>query len=296
MRYLFPNLAIALTIVAASACAACEPTLVSTLPLISSDRPVIRATIDGAAVIMLIDTGAQTTIVTPETASRLKLKRDSNRGSHLVTLGGARAVPNVIIDRLAFSGASFTTLSVPAMTLRGAAAGQDGIIGGDLLHQFDLDIDIAHQKLTLYRPESCTPVHPPWDAHYQTWPVTISPRQQITFPAKLDGHAVTALLDTGAFRGTLSRAAAERAGVTPAELQRDFARRTSAPLIYRFSRHHFDSLAFGNQIFRDTWLDVVDFNQEGVDMLIGVDYLLRRRVFISYASGIIFMQPEPDSN
>lgn len=279
---------------AAPAFAACEPAVVATIPLISIDRPVIHATIDNVAVVLLVDTGSQTTIVTPETAARIGLKRDPDQVSHLAMLSGGHAVPNVLVDKLSFPSVNLFHLSLPSLTLRSQAAdGQDGVIGDDILHNFDLDIDVPHQKLTLYHAVTgCTAAQPPWNAPAQSWPITISSRWQITFPAVINGHKLTALLDTGSFHGTLARPAALRVGVTAADLQHDFASRTAGPLGYDVKRHHFNSVAFGGQNYPDTWLDVVDFDQEGVDMLIGVDYLLTRRVFISYAHSTIFISPE----
>jgi hypothetical protein len=222
------------------------------------------------------------------------LHKDPDHQSRLIMLSGGHPAPNVLVDKLAFAGLSINHLSLPTISLRSRAPGQDGIVGDDILHNFDLDIDVAHQKLTLYRPGSCSPTRPPWEAA-QSWPITISARQQITFPAILNGHPLTALLDTGAFRGTVSRAAALKVGATAAELQRDFARNTSGPLGYRFSRQHFNDLSFGGKSYPNTFLDVVDFNEDGIDMLIGIDYLLQRRVFISYATGMIFVSPEAPS-
>lgn len=283
---------VALTLINGSALAACQPAPVATLPLISPERPVIHAQINGAAVIMMVDTGAQVSIVTPETAARIGLPKDPQHSAHLMTINGGRAVPNALVDTLTFPGVALTHLSLPMMALRGRARGQDGIVGADILLAFDLDIDTLHQHLTLYQPGSCKPVQPPWDAE-QSWPINVSARRQITFAASLNGRPITAMLDTGAVRGTLTRAAALRVGVTPAELERDFADHGDGPLGYRFVRQHFASLAFGGQTFTDLWLDVVDFNPGGVDMLLGDDYMTHRRLFISYAAGRMFMRPEP---
>lgn len=293
LAYIVGPALVGLTLIAGSALAACQMTPIATLSLVTPERPVIHAQINGQAVIMMVDTGAQLSVVTPEIASRIGLPQDPHRSTRLMTIAGLHAVPNALVDKLTFPGVDLTHLSLPMMTMYGRARGQDGIVGADILLAFDLDIDMLHQKLTLYQPGLCKPVQPPWDAE-QSWPINVSARRQITFAATLNGRPVTAMLDTGAVRGTLTRAAALRIGVTPAELEHDFADHGDGPLGYRFVRQHFDSLTFGDQSFPDLWLDVVDFNPGGVDMLVGDDYMKRRRLFVSYAAGRIFMRAEPN--
>jgi predicted aspartyl protease len=289
MRSIFLGLAAALTLVSPAAESACVPNRVATLPLVSYERPVVQAMINGTPVITLVDTGSETSTVTPEAAARLKLKRNPSRQQTMLRIGGAETVGSVVAEKLSLGSATYDNLDLPVMAMRGAQNTPDGLIGADLLHDFDLDIDLPQRQITLYRAGACKGT-PPWPEPYERLPLTISDRLQLLIAAKLDGHAVNLLFDTGALREAIARDVATRFGVTDAELQRDIAHKTKGPMSYSLRRHHFATLVLGPETFHDVWFDVIDFRQPNVDALIGIDYMLRRRFYISYAARTMFMQ------
>jgi len=54
-----------------------------------------------------------------------------------------------------------------------------GLIGTNMLSEFEFELDIPRRTLALYRAADCTPTRPPWEGPYQTvsgrcHPATIS--------------------------------------------------------------------------------------------------------------------------
>jgi hypothetical protein len=79
-----------------------------------------------------------------------------------------------------------------------------GILGMDLLWKTDLELDLAHHKLGLYKHSNC------WNqiigeaGHYNVVPLQRDAFGNIFFPMELDGRKLEALLTTGSPETTLS--------------------------------------------------------------------------------------------
>ena len=96
------------------------------------------------------------------------------------------------------------------------------------------------------------------------------------FPVQLDRRKITATIDTGAQRTTLSAATARAMGITDAVLAHDppilhqGVRRTAA-LASRI--HRFDSLTVGNIGLSNPEIVVTDLRLRGIDLILGMDFL-----------------------
>ena len=283
-------------VLAPEAWADCGVQRVATLPLQEAERPEIQVAIDGQLVRMLVDTGAQISMVTPEAVAALHLPRDPRHGSRVMTIGGEATSRNAILPMLELADARFQNLSVAVSPLderrpdpRTTPA---GVIGADLLHDFDLELDVPGRLLTLYRPDRCAPSRPPWPGPSDSIPAIVSGRNQFMIDVALNGRTVRAIFDTGSRGETVSRALATDLGVTAQALQQDPAAigLTGGEHDYRIRRHTFATLQIGKEMFRNLPLDVVEFHLFGVDMLLGVDYMRARRFYISYAAGMLYVQ------
>lgn len=290
-------LALFFLLLAATARADCPVVRVATVPLLSGGRPLVEASINGHPVAMVIDTGAQESSVTPQTAARLKLPRDPAQPTVVIhTIAGEERSANVqlaalSLARLSFKNLNATVVAIPALANGLAPA---GVIGADALSQYDLDLDIPRRSLTFYQTAGCTPISPPWQGAYQIVPARVQDRRFL-IPVKLNGHPVAAEFDTGSRGETVSRAAANRIGITDAELDGDPASTTVSAGMRRYTahRHRFQTFEVGRETFRNLAFQVASFGQLGIDMLIGADYMHGRRFFISYASATLFIQKEP---
>jgi len=291
---LLKHLAAILTLVATPAFADCQIQRVTSLPLLAGKHPTIEVAINGTSLPMAVDTGAQGSAVTPETVAALKLPRDPDRRTRAGTLGGQDITQNVLLETLGVPNLGFVDHSIAVLPLDAAPGGNApaGLIGSDLLSGFEIELDIPAQKLSFYRAAGCDSVRPPWAGRYQTVAAKLSKHHDFLLPIELNGHVLTAMFDTGSTGETVSRAAAKSIGISDTELDNDAsATGTSAGSHgYAIRRHRFDSLQIGRETFRNLPLDVADFTQPGVDVLIGDDYMHRRRFFLSYSTATLFIQ------
>lgn len=263
----------------------------ASLPItIDAGHPLVQASINGHPLNLLLDTGAQGSLVTPETAARLGLPKDRRRTTSLVGVGGTVSTQNVMLHDFAVAGSEYLDMSVGVSALP-ASDRTDGLIGADILSVYDLDLDFPGHTLTLYNVNGCQQIVPVWDRRYATVPAQLVARLLVV-QVELDGHPLKTLFDTGAHGVVLARAALPLVGLNEEDLERDppeesrgvGAQRGPARL------HHFSTVRVGAETFHNAAVHVVAFHQVQANMLLGLDYMLRRRFWLSYATRTVFIQ------
>lgn len=285
-----------LTVIATPALADCQTARPDAVALLTNQRPLIEAAINGKPLRMVVDTGAERSSVTPETATAFGLPRDLRQRTLTKTVGGQKLSENTFLEQLTVAKYTYLDMSVAVLALRGAATEPHpaGLIGADLLQDFDIELDIPRRKLILYRIADCKLSGPSWDGRYQTIAARVSDHHQFLFPVKLNGHSLTAVFDTGARGGLVTRAAAESIGISDAQLEKDPSSTGTGAGLQGFAerRHRFDTFTIGEETFRNMPLGVAEFRLAGADMLVGIGYMQRRRFFLSYSTGTLFVQSE----
>jgi predicted aspartyl protease len=263
-------------------------------------RLLVPLTIGHQQVPVEFDTGADRTVLTEETAQALGLVVDAAaRGQafdssgaafpvHLAALHNGHLVPGDDIEgKIAVAGHS-----------NAALGGVPGRIGLDLLSHFDLDLDLPHHRVSLYRPRSC-PARPPDLGGVTTELPQIHPTTGRKPPAntvgiEVDGVAQYAMIDTGAGYTTVDRKRAELLGVSAANSGHDLIQPTITPSgkVVTNAIHTFTTLKVGDEITPAPQLriaDLPDADHSGNNqMLLGLDYLRHHRVWISFAGAAVY--------
>jgi predicted aspartyl protease len=293
---LAPLLAIANLSAANAGREPCRVERQAALPLIGGWRSMlVAAEIDGAPVTMIVDTGAQWTAITPQTVKRLKLPADPWNGGLHRGVGSFSNSVNAIAGSFRIGGMAFEnrSLSVAPFYL-GAEVSPPfaGLLGADFLYRFDLDIDFPHRMLTLYHNHGCRAGVPPWGGvRIVAIPLVKSATNRLNLAASVDGHPFRAILDTGATKTLITRPNALRTGVTPEMLDRDpaFRSRVVGNEAVMLRRHVFGDVQIGPERLKRRALAVGGTMLGGGDMLLGLDYLGSRRVWVSYALRQMFV-------
>jgi predicted aspartyl protease len=258
------------------------------------------ATINATPVRMVVDTGAETSAVTGEMISRLGLLGDPNNSSLMSGVGGqGLAQADALVNHLAFGPYDSGATHLAVVDLRFGNVGDPplgGLIGADVLSNYDLDLDIPRKRLALYKVRHCAGNFLPWTMPYDAVPLHVTWEDTLTLPVTVDGNRFTALLDSGSTGTVLDSAAAERSGITAAELAREEAGEGvgAAGVNFQEVRHQFRELQVGPVTRHDVSLSVLDRTLRGSDMLLGLDFLASRHVWISYHTHQLFIaRPAP---
>jgi len=266
--------------------------------------PIALVSINGHPASMVLDSGAERSLVSIAAVSRLGLRLDHTRISMTRGIGGGAANFDVRLDGLQLGRLAVPVRSAAMAALQvapDAGPPPDGLLGGDVLSEFEIDLDLPHRRVTFYRGRLCPGEGPPWPGEAVALPAARSALDRLFIPVTLDGHAMRALLDTGASGSLVDTGAAAAAGLpiaaSPADPEATLSGANSSPISARL--HRFATLQVGPTTVRGPWLVAMRLpippGEPGYngDLVLGSDYFLTRRVWLSYATGRIFIA-QPD--
>lgn len=272
----------------------CTHQLRASLPVTVAGLPMVTATINGRPARLILDTGAESSIVSVAAAKRLGVTNKfdfarSMRGiSESLQTGDAR-LDSMSLGRAALS---YPRVLVGPIALNLGGVEPDGLLGASLLSEFDLDLDLPSRRLDLYRRIDCPETLPPWGGRVTTLETTRSLSDHPFFPVRINGQQLSASLDTGAQRTVLAAGAAKRVGVS-AETRlagSDVRARGAAGETLPAELHVLRNVTVGNVPVRTPVMVTALRLPHDIDMLLGADFLLTHRVWLSYGARRIFIQ------
>jgi predicted aspartyl protease len=260
-----------------------------------SNQPIVKVFANSSAVLLLLDTGAEATVLTPAAAQRI--------GAHHGRVELGRQMHGITGDipagELELRSFKIGSVEVPHRRVRVApveivnplSGPLDGVLGADTLSSFDIDLDLPGRRMTLYQGQSCAAASPAWTRSFARIPAGRSPSNRLYFPVQLDGRRISALFDTGAQFSVLSRRTALALGVNEAVLAHD-----PAVTVYGADgeqlparAHRFSRLEIDGEVLRNAEIDVTEISLNEADLVLGIDFFGLRRVWISYGSQQLFL-------
>ena len=262
----------------------CQPTRRAELvvtPL--GNIPIVTAHINGGTADFLFDTGAERSIMTAAAAKRLGVAAHFEYARRMRSLGTAVAGGDARLSSFNLGGMPLSNFSI----LVGAVAlppigGKpiDGLLGADFLGDYEVELDLPHRRITLFTPPPCPMTAPPWGGSYATIDANRSLHDRLFFPVRLDGHQLSALIDTGAQLTTLDAELAAAVGVTGAALARDpvTTLRGAAAEPVNSRAHRFAELQIDGEVLRDQTILVTRLGLQDADLVLGADILRWQRV------------------
>ena len=259
------------------------------------NAPIVTLLANGMPVTMLLDTGAETTILTPGVAKRLGAQRPQVEfDRQLRGVAGSLQTTEVELHSFAIGGVAipWRRVRVAPISVASVFSGPlDGVLGADSLNSFDIDLDLPNNRITFYRRQACPAAAPAWTEPYITMAAGRSKGDHLFFPVQLDGHKINAFIDTGAQSTVLATSAALALGLTPALLARDRAAvlRGAGPEQLSGRVHRFARLEIGGETIRDPEIIVADLNLSDADLVLGIDIVRPWRIWLSYGAQKIFL-------
>jgi predicted aspartyl protease len=247
---------------------------------------------------LLIDTGAGGTILTPRAADRLGLPEDFSKSATISGFGSRspsrhpRIARSIRFGPLEWHNQSIFTADFIHQQQQDDPASPVGVLGADLLSQFDVEFDFPKQTMTLYQPAACFVNGVPWTNAYERFRPMRTAQNAFVIPVSVNGQPLFGEIDTGAQTTSITRAAALSAGISEASIDREPPETATvangADLVVR--RHSFDSLKVGGVTMDHVPLYVDDTLFGVGDVLLGSDFLRDARVWVSYSTNQVFMQ------
>jgi predicted aspartyl protease len=257
--------------------------------------PIVRVRINGGAAEFLFDTGAERSIITAAAAARLGVDAHYEYARRMRSLGTAVLGGDAWLRSFDPGGivlSNFRILVGPVSLPSVEGKPIDGLLGADFLSGYEIDLDLAHRRIILYSSPHCAIAAPAWSSGYATIEANRSLHDRLFFPARLNGHALAALIDTGAQLTTLDAESAAALGVTGTMLAHDpmTTLRGAAAEAVRSWAHRFAELQIDGEVLHDQTIMVTRLGLQDADLVLGADFLGWQRVWLSYATHRIFLE------
>jgi hypothetical protein len=168
---------------------------------------IVPVEINGEVANFAFDTARMMSLIDPRlvTHEAMTVKTEG-----VFYVAGRRAAETAIVSRLSLGGLVSNdqpVLVAPDGELR---PGVDGLLGIDLLHGYDIELDLGHGKVNLFQPHPCSGVPVYWSALAVVIPIHVLHEGLFTVPMTLDGKPVEVLFDPTEPAGTMSLATAHQ--------------------------------------------------------------------------------------
>ncbi|HET6805286.1 MAG TPA: aspartyl protease family protein [Frateuria sp.] len=267
----------------------CHLTSYGTLPVsMIGERATTTVSIDGRDTRFILDTGGSFNLMSRARASALGLRvSPAPFGLRISGIGGTSNVEQARVRKFGILGATLENIDF----IVGGTDTGDGLLGANLLDAGDLEIDLAHGKMTLFKTDHCDRTALAYwtkDGRYEvaeTRPSRQAYDRRTFVDVTVNGTKVLAVLDSGAPATLITRKAAERAGidmhgsgVTASGKGMGSGARALDTWVARI-----DAFSVGSETIRHSKMQVIDgkLGDDRTDMLLGVDFLLAHHVYVA---------------
>ena len=288
--------AAALTAMAGPAFAACKLEAFAELPVtMEGFRPIVTVKINGQDALLIADSGAFFSMLTPAGAKRLGLS--VRPGPTWLHVKGVYGVTDVSVTKVRELRGVGPIMRDVDFLVGGSRFEQDvdGLLGQNYLTVSDVEFDLAHGVIRLFKTSGCHGVDLAYwagDKPYsvlQFQPGRHSPNAVIA-DAAVNGSRIRVTFDSGAYRSILSLRAAGLAGVgvdtpgvEPGGVEGGIGRQLRDSWIAPFA-----SFKIGDEEIKNTRLRIGPVELDDVDMLLGADFFMSHRILVSRAERKIY--------
>lgn len=281
------------------------------IPVVTvGSRPITTVGLNGTQVPLLVDSGAFFSVLTDSIASQLNLRlRRLPDGMRIEGHTGRLHARLTRVSKVEFNGVEIPNIEF-LVGVNELGAGIMGVLGRNFLSVADTEYDLAHGIVRLMFPKGeCQNFDfAYWAGNAPVNVVPLSIAEQgdtaIRVPVHINGAKVSALMDTGAPMTTVNLRAARRAGIKDAEMVptgrvggagAGHAQLWSAPVA---------SFEFGGEKITNTRFAIDDVVGQDNEMLLGLDYFLSHRIYVSrlqrklystWNGGSVFAQTKTDA-
>ena len=248
--------------------------------------------INGKPATMLPDTGAGVTYLTRTGVERHGLALRAT-GGYVEGVAGKSRLYDAKVAEFAAGPVRARDIYLSVVGETTFAPPFDAIAGATFLLQSDLEFSLATKELRFFRPQGCGNTWLAyWDENASVIPFRghdeLTPNPH--FFVHINGKRLIAMIDSGASVTTITRRAAQRAGIaldgpraTRVANSHGVGRQSVASWIVRA-----DTFKVGEATVHHPEFDVIDA-QLSVDVLLGADFLRAHRVLFAMSQGKLYV-------
>jgi tetratricopeptide (TPR) repeat protein len=281
----------------AVAAAKCKISKVVELPItMDSLRPTIDVKINNRDAKFVLDSGAFYSMISSATAAEYSLKTaPGHYGLRVTGIGGTADVGVATVKEFSIVGLIIKNVE---FLVGGSEVGNAGLLGQNLLENFDVEYDLAAGVIRLFKTEDCGHARLAYwltpEQDFSWMPIErIEPLHPHTIGvAYVNDKKIRVEFDTGAFVSVLSLKAAERAGIrpdSPGVVESGYSRGIGRGMVMSYIAP-FASFKIGDgEEIKNTKLRIADIGLDSADMLVGADFFISHRVFVANKEHKLFL-------
>jgi predicted aspartyl protease len=293
-----------LTSIGPQALAACEMNAVPLAVKMVRMKPIVSVQLEGQERRFIVDSGAFYSSVSAKFAVEQKMKPVNMQrpGLHLaaqatvLTNGfGDNPAASVVVQADEFDLGGMRLKNWKFLTYDGPEE-PAGLIGQDILHQIDVEYDLAHGSIKLMDVKDCKDVNLAYwtkpEAGPSVLPMESTQRgnEHVEAIVTINGVKMDAVFDTGAAQSILTKDAARRArvhvtdpgvreGSDGYDINGNRFKIWSAP---------FASVKIGGEEIKNGRLLIGDTAQSSYDLVIGADFFMAHHVYVANSQQKIY--------
>lgn len=292
-------------------------TEINTVDLVlGPDRALVPVTLNGVQKLFLLDTGGDISQVSRDLVQELKLPvRESN--VKMLDMYGNASNGSALIEEFGLGrmkGRHLQLMVEPNPDF-GKGSRYVGLLAADLMGKYDVELDFGGNKLNYFLPDHCEGQVVYWHPSViAVIPMTLK-GTHLRIPVMVDGHRLSAELDTGSQNTNMSAAVAKRV----------FGLATDSPDAQALNvrgmsgafGHIFTSLAFegievrhphivilpdlvgtkdaDNTLQTGSMVKREDDNVDRADMLIGMNVLKKLRIYMAFGERKLYVTAANDN-
>lgn len=277
----------------------CEVRIAATLPVtMAGRRPMVSAKFGDKTARFILDSGAFYSTLSRASAQEFGLQIRSIDGFYVSGVGGSAAAGVANARDFSLAG-----IAIPKVdfVVAGSGTGTAGLIGQNILGLMDVEYDLPHGVVRLMKVTGCK------NGNLAYWaedrPVSmlglIRPsntpfKPHTVAPVLIDGQRVEAMFDTGADESLLSSTAARRLGAVPggAGVTEEGVSGGLGTRHVQTYRATFKQIDVGGEALKKPSIQFADMGATDTQMLVGIDFFLTHRIFVSNSQRVMFFTYE----
>jgi hypothetical protein len=268
---------------------ACQLDKVAELPVIMNGLlPSVSARIDGKDVPVLLNSGDFFNLLTPLSATQLNLAlRSLPRGMTQSAVGG-QAGKSVTFAKDVRLGAQ--QMPPPSAFVVGASdfgSGASGVIGQNILANYDVEYDLGNGSLRLLGADGCIGTSLAYWATSQPYSVVgigyFADKGPSIASASANGTGIRVQFDTGATHSILDLKTAARLGLTPQSpgvVEAGYVQVLGRGWVKTWVVQ-MKSFKIGDEELQNPKVLMGDLSLAKSDMLLGADFYLSHRIYVA---------------
>ncbi len=276
----------------------CDLTKIVEFPITMNGlRPTVAAKINGRDAQFALDSGAFYSMLSAASAAEFGLKSNPLYNFKVIGIGGSTNTAVAVVKEFTIAG---ITLKDVEFLVGGSEIGNAnaGLLGQNFLERFDVEYDLGHGAIRLWRSEHCdNSMLAYWATAGQAFSVMpinkIDPRDAHTVGSGyLNDQKIRIVFDTGAITSMLGGRAAALAGVkpdspgvTPAGYWRGIGQGMVKTYIGRFASF---KVGDGEEI-KNAKLRFMEGDTPEGGMLLGADFFISHRIFVANHEHKLFL-------